>query len=500
MIRVWLDGVDVTYWVVTRDLPEWLETSVKGPGWFEWRVSSFAFRLHDRAPVTLAIGMVCVVSVGAATLSGQIGKLEDTYTHVPRITVDPPALALKEVMAGSQGFAEDGRLRWVFELSGATLQEAAEQLLSTYNTERPAGYPARSWSVRVLGDPENPVQGLGPHELTGPDDDRIGYGVGLLASINSTWEGDFTFTAEDVIQLRTDENGVHMAVPYYAGTRDGQEMRLRVVTFPPAGPPSDNVLRGETYPQTVHHNWVMSPDAAFLLFRQNGTEAGISTNRVDLERALSWVESQAGAEAADSTELDVVAIVDFEHGSWAFVRAITYDDQGTWVHMYAAWWSDPLVQLLRGRWANKSMAELLQVYALVTGHMLKFDESTVVFVPRTDGEVTVIDPDPALALKPIADCIETVAPPEVNLETQDPEEDEDNRWGLDYGAGDVVALNWWYVDRFGGPVPVRDAEFPIALLPENARLLAASGAGTWTELDFSTDGERFRYHTIREGA
>ena len=521
MIRVWLDGVDVTYWVVTKNLPEWLETSVKGPGWFEWRVSSFDFRLHDSAPVTPAIGLACVISVGAATLSGQIGKLEDISTHVPRITVDPPALALKEVMAGSQEFTEEGRLRWLFELSGVTLQEAAEQLLSTYNEERPSAYPMRNWTVQVLGDPENPVQGLGPHELTGPTGEDAGYESAVLQDVMNV-TGNLLLTyhllydgvligqlfpdfapgnithVHQLATVRLVNGQITGAIWKTATPVGGHQSLLAQPVFSHSGPPADNIVPatpgGQPEEDTVYA-------ARWQEYVTQGQDLQPTSERVEDDLATAWVRKQTHG---TSTDFELLGYVDCENGTWAFHRAfeVRWQSQtyGMQAHLYATWWSDPLVQLIRGRWANKSMAALLQIFALITGHMLKFDESTVVFVPRTDGEVNVIDPDPGKALKPVEDRIETTSPPDVSVETQDPDAEAEDRWGLDYSAGDVVALSWWYTYRFGGPVPVRDAEFPIALLPENARLLAASGAGTWTELDFSTDGKRFRYHTIREGA
>ncbi len=459
MIRVWLDGVDVTYWVVTKDLPEWLETSVKGAGWFEWRVSSFDFRLHDSAPVTPVVGMACVVSTKRFTLSGQIGKLEDVSTHVPRITVDPPALALKEVMAGSQEFGEDGRLRWVFDLGrfGGPLSTVAMHLLSTYNEERPTNYPALEWSVQVLGDPENPVQGLGPHELTPPQEGLLGY---LSNGATSTlpipyydrdapqlkYHGDLIprmYPEWDYAPYNERLNALCIARRYYDG-------RLVISVQRRFETPSRWLVQYWALPE----NGLPENGIAEALFTEElegieaysqwnsyigcSTELPMESERVPDSIALGWVKRQVGGEV---TDYEIIGFHDAPQGTWAFVRSFRAAANSTpplAASVFATWWSDPLVQIIKGRWANKSMADLLQVFALVTGHMLKFEGSTVVFVPRADGEISVADPDPRFALKPVENSVETVSPPEVSVETQDPDADADDRFVLT-----TAPVMWW---------------------------------------------------------
>ena len=62
-VRVWLDGIDVTSAVPRKDaggsdlFPEWIETSVKGAGFFDLQVKPFEFSLLSDHAFTPTVGM-----------------------------------------------------------------------------------------------------------------------------------------------------------------------------------------------------------------------------------------------------------------------------------------------------------------------------------------------------------------------------------------------------------------------------------------------------------
>lgn len=475
--RLWLSDREVSEDVVALDFPEWLETSMKGPGFFQWEVKPFSFRVHERCPVAPAVGLPGEVKIGGASrLRGMVSQVADAYSKTPEVTLLPYGGLLKDVPLGRVEPDDQGRLRWVFEVApGTTIQAALEAALAGWAENKPLHFPAVDWTVEVTGDPADPVGVHAPHGIT----------EGEFQGFPSDPRRDWTLA------------GVEPPAAFYGLRQDGLDalLGMRVLTE-----------AGGNY--TTNWNvWRFRPGQF-----ENGDPEAVGLMS---DAAFSAYDSLLGQESA-AVDGDVVRTVaarllnvpidrvgfigalDTGSGAWTFVRkSPNSDSEPTWC--YAIWWADPSVQTIGGRWINWALADFVKLCALVSLRWLKIDGSDLVLPLRTGFIAERALPASGLALE-MDQQDEQVTMPGFDVQLQDP--DSDDPHGLaGYTDGQVSALNWLYSDSFSGIHRTTDATWPRALLPAGLTMLDRDpGYGTVTGIDWSTDGKRFRVKTVQEGA
>jgi len=486
--RIYLGGTDVTAYVVTDDLPEWVETSVKGPGFFDWQVKPFTFRLHQSCPIAPEYGLPVAVAInGVERFTGVVDGVKDAFSKVPEITTQPPAVTLKDVMAGALGVGSNGQAQHVFEIRPQDelgIAEAIQAVLERYNQNKDPRLPTvSSWTVDVQGGTDDPVDFYSPHGLTGPQ-----AGENHYQASGFVYEGNPNIPQQDIsvpiaeyVQTRMDTNGdlllgvfdviwqvqldPLLAIPLEA---------YRFARLRPGGPPSTNVIS--------------LGDRVSLAYWRSLPLAPRESSRLSESALTDYVRQTSGM--GDAPSLSVEGVADMATGTWAVV-----DGPGS--TLYATWWGDPLVQTISGKWANATMIDLIKQIALVSGRWLRVEGTTITLVPRDLGLDYLTLPDLDLAME--SDQQQEYASPggEIRVEVIDRSDPES--WGMDYGLGKVAALTWWYVSRFTGLLVETEAVWPLSLAPDGLQLLSGTDYGQVNELDFSLDGQRFRVKTMQEG-
>jgi hypothetical protein len=481
--RIWLDEVEITSWVLAKDhsagksqgeaLPEWVESSVKGAGFFDWQVKDFAFRLLPGGPVTPQIGQaVRVLIAGTERFSGVVDGIEDATSRTPRLVCQPPAVTLKDTMAGRAGHDARGHARHWFEIQrpGLRIEDACLAVLADYNENRdPRLPPVGAWTVTVGGSVEDPVPIYEPHGLTGPGEGQNSYTPLIISDPGGVpphlWVG-----------VRLAEDG-HLLV----GTLNSVGDYYRVAGFRADGPPDNNIIPyASSLPPAMWNALAAAPTISSRL----------------TEETLVAYAREVG-DLADDVPMSVEGVVDFPDGTWAVVRATTSESL-IGHHLFVTWWGDPRVQAVSGRWANTSMIDLLKLFAMVSGRWLRIVGTEVTLTPRVGGATFVTLPSSNLALE-FEQKSGTASPGgSIQVDTLDRSDREDT--GLDYGVGRVAALQSYYVDRFAGVSTETRGEWLVDDAPAGLQLLAEDASlGILTELDYSTDGRRFRVLALQEG-
>jgi len=495
-LTVTLNSQPVSVNMIDTDFPEWLETSVKGTGFFEWEVRAFKLRLID---VTPAVGQQVSVAIdGTQRLLGTVTAVEDKYSDTPMIECMPFGGVLKDVKAGAEEADEAGRLRWVFELEEETgIQAALEAVLARFNLNKPVHIAGAAWTVSVPGSQADVLGVFAPYGLTRFDERGTDT---LNPSIRSSTVQQFVDlglpvpTRAAMIELRSDTRGVFIGARRARILLGGEYTPFEAIAafrLPDTGPGAENTVietpfrPGSTDLVGYEEGW----DTMDLL---NGAESAA----VAPGRAVSYVQRMTGL-----SNLEHVASIDRTDGVWSIVRRpwASLDDN---TYGYAVWWGDPRTQTVSGRWYNKSMADLVKLFTLVSGRWLRFD-GTALSLPLRDSDLGSITlPDDGLALD-YEQQDRQQTPPEASIQIQpaNAEAGSEPEGLAGWNESRVVALNWYYNDRFSGILRTTDAEYIAAEVPAGTNLLAhAVGVGHIIGKDYSTDGLRIRLRMIEEAA
>lgn len=166
------------------------------------------------------------------------------------------------------------------------------------------------------------------------------------------------------------------------------------------------------------------------------------------------------------------------------------------------WWGDPRQQTVRGVWYNKTMADLVKLFALVSGRWLRFDGQTVTLPLRSSdlGGITLPASDMALEYDQ-QDTQQTPPDFQVQVQSEASDSNPDPEGLAGWTESRTVALNWWYNDRFAGVLRTTEAEYLTGEMPSGLQLLArADGVGHVVGIDYHTDGNTVRVRMIEEAA
>jgi len=497
--RVILDNEDVTKFVVTEDWPEWIESSVKGPGFFEWRLKSFEFRLHESCPTAPVSGLPVRVLVGdTERFTGYIDEGQDAFSKVPLLVCQPLAVLLKEVRAGRVGVDQRTQSEcWKLELDGATVQEACEAVVENFDENRDSRMPAVGWSAVVLGDTSDPAGIMAPHGLTGPEAGTNYY----EPQVQQGWGGEPLSSLVPLTmwsQVRI-VNGLPTLGVLYMMWRIGgaygewpgtMYYGFRVARFPASGP-VDAPVPVAYAPGASYENF----NGYSLLEWEAFPLAESSSSLVSDSTAIAYAQQASGLGEGGGAGMRVLAAYDTADGAWLFVA---YG-----LRVYATWWGNPLVQRITGRWQNESMMDLLKLFAQVSGRWLKADGSVLTLLPRASDSGEVQMPAAGQAIDRDRQR-RWQTPGRLNIESLNP--DDPGSWGIEFGPGRLAALQYWYVDGFSGESVETTATYPMVVKPAGVQLLAGAvedgepgQKGLVVELDWSTDGRLWRYRSIREG-
>jgi hypothetical protein len=501
-VRIELDGVHVTPWVVTEDWPEWLETSVKGPGWFEWSVKAFSFRLHESAPVVPTYGLACrVLMDGVERFTGVVDGIKDAFSKAPELTIQPPAVTLKDIKAGTPEY-ENGAIAYAFTIPspGLLVGEAAALVLAGYDANRdPRTQPVGEWVVSTLGDDEPLMEIYAPRGTVGPTIAESGgvvpYSFPVINQVPDGFElSDLTNESNWLRLARNSAGEVRIYVyspTFLYNQTEGPENQVQHdfgYTEPFAGLPDPFCV------PYVYDTW--TPGYGGTLATISMAEwsvlstVGWESSRINADMVIQFVRSQLGLPRSyaiypvGAFDLDM----DGKRMAWGFVEVLR--------NIVAVIWTEPTIDRISGKWKNASMSTLLKDFALVTGNWMKVEGNQVTYVRRDTVANTVTLPSFGLALENEQQS-EMGTPGSISLEIRDPSDPDST--GIDIPRTLLTALDWWYSSRFSGVTVQTTAEWPIALIPGDITLLSGTDYGQVIELDWSTDGQRFRVKTVQEG-
>jgi hypothetical protein len=507
--RIWIGETDVTPWVIREDWPEWLETEMKGPGFFDWSVKSFEFRLYHGCPVAPTTGLrVRLLLSGVERFVGSVDEVRDAFTKTPLVACQPTAVLLKDVMSGTPGVdPATGALHYLLTLRDATVAEAVAAVVERYNANRdPRFYPADDWVVDVRGSNEDPVPIHAPHGIRGPRGDQIFFEPEIrpfpVSGLDEAYLAEYIPTV-DWLQARLDPSTGEMLIgclhPSWVVEQGHWVPRSR---YHVARCPIDGIPDSETIPFTEYINdaYPATPSSWW----RNYPLAHNTTVRLNSERVLHYTKTTLGLNPEVYLPfMAVVASIDHPSGTWTVVHQPADLNASFIGQFFLVWWGNPLVQRIGGRWENRPMAELIKIFAMVSGRWLRITNTTITMIPREQSDGFAVLPDPGLAIERDRQRrFVGVERPSIQLRDPDPES-----YGLDFSAPKLAALQYHYAERFTGDTVTTEAEFPIETLPSAMRLLAgaispdepAEGQQVMA-LDFSTDGKRWRYRSVREGA
>jgi len=482
VITVFLADTDITSYVITDQWPEWVETSVKGKGLFEWQSQSFSFLMHISSPVTEERGQTVKIEVdGTERFYGFVDEVVDEWSDTPEIVAQPLSVALKDVMAGGTTTDDaSGTTTHVFELNNATLSEALTSLFSWYNINRPDTVPeVSSWTIDVQDENEVPEGMYYP------------YGLIQFGNIDYTWVNLYEYP-DPILQsfVETDESDwlgckmdgdtllIGVFTPDYADYEGGEQQdaeELFVVSSCPADGPS--------YYNRLQSFGIETP--ATWLAR---TDAPTSSDRISEAEILSYHRANAQLDAW--TPVTILAAYDVERGTWVVVKANN--------RVYASWWGNPTLQTFTGRWSEESLASMVSLFAIVSGRLIHVENETVTAIPRWTTTATQITlPDTTSALS-YSMSREGQDPAEIQIEQLDILDPAS--FGMKIRSGVINALKLWYSEQVGGDVVETEGEWAVTEWPTGLQMLATTNTGVVTGLDYATDGKRFRVKTIEESA
>jgi len=523
-VSIVLAEVDVTPYVVTEDSPEWIETSVKGAGWFDWAVKPFTFRLHQSCPVTPTYGQACRVQLdGVTRFTGIVDGIKDAFSKVPEMTVQPPAVTLKDVLAGLPGVdPATNEERFLFEIPmpGLGIQAAADLVLSRYEANKDDRVASvDSWQVDVLGDEADFLGIRAPHGLTGP---AAGSAPADTFYADTSWRQRFRHQA-------TDEDGVtywHDSVrrlllggghpPWVVGTLRVYRRISDGALFIAEWVPVTVNLTATTMILDTTQRWRVArlsdegeadntaPWSGFLygffsdMHIPDGYE--VAQNLSPYIDGLTAVRYLRYLLNVDEDEiLGMIASHDTGNGTWTVVyREVPIaPPHNVEARFYVTWWSNPVQQTVSGRWKNQSMVSLIKLFAMVSGRWLKVEGNHLTLTPRLNGTGEVLLPDLGQALE--SDQQTEFSSPAGEIQVDIIDRNNPQSTGLDYTAGQVAALTYTYVDLFAGVRVETEAEWPAQLMPSGLELLSDTTYGQVIELDWSTDGQRMRVKCVQEG-
>lgn len=497
--RIWVNSQEVSGVVVREDLPEYLETSVKGPGFFEFRMEPFTFRMQaipEIAGVLDAmpqIGQSCRITIDDEVwLDGVISDITDAYTSTPEVEAVPFGAALSDVKAGQQKTGSDGRLRWEFEIpTGSSVQDAAELLLSRFNDNKPANMAGVDWDVSVVGDTTEFLDEYVAYGLT--QNVKAGEVGNYFAShALGAWEqhGLTPPDESERVEIRRPAAGnltyLGARRVMFSGVGGGWAERVSVWAFNDAGVTGQNAAGWLGY--FTPEQW--RGEVAGFPTDFGSIVANTSAHVTELQAELyTGDEEQAG-----NAFVDCFARYDAPDGTWTWCRLT--DEEGR-VLVYAVWWANPIEQYIQGRFFNRSMGEMLQIMALITGRWIKITGSTVTLIARRSQANIVTLPDEGLAIE-YEQQKKQVTPPGVNVPIWYGGTDE----GLSGGwtPSQVAALNRWYNDGFAGIETQTESVYLSGELPSTLQLLSKEAdLGTVIGLDRSLNGKKTRLRLIAEG-
>lgn len=476
--RIWLHSQEITSNLIGQDFSEYLETSVKGTGFFEWEVKALRFRAIDVSP---SIGQQVRVTIdGQQELLGTVSAIEDAYTNTPLIEALPFGGVLKDVKAGVEESDDAGRLRWVFELAEDTsIQTALETLLARFNANKPVHIAGATWTVSVPGSQADILGVFAPYGLT----TRTGEsGTGYPGSSPAQYLAAGLPAPGYSVSVQVRDTGSELRLGLRVLGEDTGGSPLSTVAYyslPYAGPPANNrITQGGT----------MSPAAWEALTLLNGsTSADVAAGQV-----IAYVNRLTGY-----TDLEFVTAIQQTTGVWTVVKRRDQDQRPI---AFLVWWGDPRTQTIRGRWYNKSMADLVKLFTLVSGRWLKFD-GTAITLPLRDSDVGEVSlPDPGLALSYDQQDVQQSTPEAQIVAQPNTGENLDEAEGLGgWTDSRTTALNWYYNDRFSGVLRTTTAEYIADELPAGLQLLSrVPGVGHVVGRDITMDGFRVRLKMIQE--
>lgn len=522
-----LDGVDVTAYVVTEDLPEWVETTVKGAGFFDWEVKPFSFRLHQNCPQQPRYGQPAAVAInGVERFSGVVDGIREAFSKTPELTVAPPAVTLKDVMAGFPGVdPQTNAERFLFEIPADAplgIQDAILLALSRYNENKDDRLAAISeWTVDVQGSAEDWLGLRFPHGLTGPED---GSAPANTFFADTEWRIRFPrMTLPDENGETFWVDGANRRLIFYEGGPQMPSLNLRVfrrvddgALFLAQWQPLTRAVDTATVTLEPDQYWRLAPLGA------NGeadnaapwgplvtanyqdeyvpdgyTMPGADSSYIEPATAVAYVRGYLGIN--EDEFLVCHASQDTAAGTWAMVIR--------WVpipapheietRLYVVWYGNPLTQTVSGVWHNQPMIDLVKLFAMVSGRWLKVEGTHITLAPRL-GDVGAVDlPDLSLAIE--KDQWREYQNPAGELAIEVIDRDTEGSTGLDFTAGRVSALSFAYLDLLSGEVIGTEGVWPVGLEPEGLQLLAGSQHGQVNGISWAMDGRRFRVETMQEG-
>jgi len=523
-VTIMLAEQDVTAYVVTEDFPEWVETSVKGPGFFDWQVQPFTFRLHESCPVVPTYGQACRVQIdGVERFTGVVDGIKDAFSKVPELTIQPPAVTLKDVLAGTPGVdPATNEERYLFEIPmpGLGIQDAIESVLVRYEANKDDRVASvDSWQVEVLGDETDFLGIRAPHGLTGPS---AGSAPADTFYADTRWRMRFPFQATDEAGVTYWHDGVKRLV-LSAGYPSWPVGTLRVyrrivdgVLFIAEWVPVVVNLTATTMALDSTQTWrvaQLSPEGeADNTAPWSGYLSGHSTAMyipagyevaqnlspsIDGLTAVHYLRYMLSVDEAEI--LGLVASEDTDDGTWTVVyrQVPIAAPHNVEARFYVTWWGNPVQQTVSGRWKNVSMIDLIKLFAMVSGRWLKVEGNALTLTPRLSGLGEVLLPDLGQALE--SDQQSEFSSPSGEVRVEIIDRDDPQSTGLDYTAGQVAALTYIYVDLFAGVSVETDATWPASLMPAGLELLSDTTYGQVVELDWSVDGQRIRVKCVQEG-
>jgi len=481
VIRVTLADTDITSYVITDGWPEWVETSVKGKGLFEWQAQSFSFLMHMSSPVTEQRGQQVQIEVdGTERFYGFVDEVVDEWSDTPEIVAQPLSVALKDVMAGgATADAASGTTTHVFELQSATLSEALTSLMSWYSINRPDTVPdVSSWAIDVQDEDEVPEGMYYPYGLI--QFGNIDYAWVTLYEYPDPILESYVETDEDEwlgCKMDGDTLLIGVFTPDYdddSGELQDAEELFNISSCPADGPGYYNRLQpfGLETPAT----WLAR------------TDAPTSSDRISEAEILSYHRANAQLDAW--TPITVLAAYDVDRGTWVVVKANN--------RIYASWWGNPTLQTFTGRWSEESIASMINLLAVVSGRLIHVANETVTAIPRWTTTATQITLPAAASAISYSMSREGQDPAEIQIEQLDILDPAS--FGMRIRTGVINALQLWYREQIGGDVVETEAEWPMTDWPAGLQMLATTNTGVVTGLAYSTDGKRFRVTTIEESA
>lgn len=349
--------IDISAWVVEEDFSDWIKTKIKGDGFFDWAMEPLkipVFKLLYDGP-ELATNRRCRVyrsELDLPLIDGYIDEIDDEFETRPVLTIQPVGLLSKKAMAGT--LQEDGS--YLFDTRTAAgameLNTVIAYLIANMSTNMPEGH-SPIWFTSTVTTGENLISAYyGDVPTEWFDGDRY-----PMYEAQIGWENMYS------IRQRS---GLHYATRAVIDLDSGLPIYYRV-----------REIR-----ENDHGNeFIVQLDEIQEYSAVTGNNAGLPDADIQewvADNGLQFV-SQNGCIRLGGSFWSLL----FSPSQWHFVR---FRD------VFAEHRIPAVLQ-------DKTVAEVLKLWAILTNHWFGFDGERLLFIARSDAREDISIPEEQIKLR-----------------------------------------------------------------------------------------------------